>query len=111
MEISGVGATPPPSPSFPVPQQTQTPSFPDPQTQTPSFVISQSPAPQSSNTQSQNTVIQETQQGQDSLALETSGSSGGQPPQGPAPQGPPQGLQASAGAHNQGPGQLVNIQV
>lgn len=89
MEISGVGALPPASPSFPAPQPTQN----------------------STQTQ-QNTQIQETQQGQNTLAQESTGSqSPGQAPQAPGPQGPPQGLQASASPANTGPGQLVNIQV
>ena len=97
MEISGVGALPPPSPSFPV-QQNPSPSFPVQQNPTPSFTQAQQtpPAQKAAN----NPQAPETQHQQGKPVHDP------QPPQAP---GPPQGLQPSSGALSFAPGQVVDF--
>ncbi len=99
MEISGVGALPPPSPSFPV-QQNPSPSFPVQQNSTPSFSV-----PKSQDTPPAQQAAKDPQPKETQHTAEK----GPHDPQPPSPPGPPQGLQPSSGALSLAPGQVVDF--
>jgi len=101
VEISGVGALPPSSPSFPV-QQNPSPSFAVQQNPTPSFA-----APKATDTQTPPAQ----QAAKNPQPKETQHNAAKRPhdPQPPNAPGPPQGLQPSSGALSFAPGQVVDF--